>query len=121
MSNQGNFVGRIQDNWRQRAGESTTLRTELRVVPRWLVWTMLVLYLAVIATLFYLYLAEPGGIAGKTLPQVASKLLGTFVLVTVVALPVSAFVFLIGYIGADARRRGMNPVLWELIALFVPY
>jgi hypothetical protein len=30
-------------------------------------------------------------------------------------------VALIGYINADARRRGMHHVMWTLLAIFVPY
>jgi len=30
------------------------------------------------------------------------------------------FVLLVGYINADARRRGMRYVMWTLLALFIP-
>lgn len=33
---------------------------------------------------------------------------------------VGIYVLLIGYVNADARRRGMRPVLWTLLAIFVP-
>jgi hypothetical protein len=33
---------------------------------------------------------------------------------------VAAVVLLIGYINADARRRGMNYIMWTLLAIFVP-
>jgi len=33
---------------------------------------------------------------------------------------VFVFVLLIGYINADARRRGMRYVMWTLLAIFVP-
>jgi len=33
---------------------------------------------------------------------------------------VGALVLLIGYINADARRRGMRYVMWTLLAIFVP-
>ena len=32
-----------------------------------------------------------------------------------------AYALLIGYISADARRRGMRDVLWMRLAIFVPY
>jgi len=31
-----------------------------------------------------------------------------------------AFVLLVGYVFGDARRRGMNHVLWVLLAIFIP-
>ena len=32
----------------------------------------------------------------------------------------AAFVLLVGYVYADAKRRGMNHVLWTLLAIFIP-
>jgi RNA polymerase subunit RPABC4/transcription elongation factor Spt4 len=31
-----------------------------------------------------------------------------------------AFVLFIGYVGRDAKRRAMSPVLWSLVALLIP-
>ena len=31
-----------------------------------------------------------------------------------------AYVLLVGYVYGDARRRGMNRVLWTLLAIFIP-
>jgi hypothetical protein len=31
-----------------------------------------------------------------------------------------AFVLLVGYVYGDARRRGMNHVMWTLLAIFIP-
>jgi hypothetical protein len=42
-------------------------------------------------------------------------LVGGFLLVTFVV-----FFLLLGYIYADAKRRGMRPVLWLLLAFFIP-
>jgi RNA polymerase subunit RPABC4/transcription elongation factor Spt4 len=48
-------------------------------------------------------------------PAVVRTLLGLLV-GTVVA----GYVLLVGYVNRDAGRRGMSPVLWTLIAFFVP-
>ena len=32
----------------------------------------------------------------------------------------SIFILVVGYIAGDARRRGMRPVLWVLLAIFIP-
>ena len=117
MSSQGDFVGRIQDNWRQRAAERTTFRAELRVIPRWLVRVMKVLYLVAVAFVIALGIFKPEGLGAPVVVKV-------FILIAIVtggAIVVSAFVFLIGYIGADAKRRGMSPLLWVLVSLLVPY
>jgi peptidoglycan/LPS O-acetylase OafA/YrhL len=42
------------------------------------------------------------------------------VFVSLAAICFSVYVLLIGYIASDARRRGMRPVLWCLLAIFVP-
>ena len=41
-----------------------------------------------------------------------------FGLIGMVAL--SIFILIVGYIAGDARRRGMRPVLWVLLAIFIP-
>ena len=33
---------------------------------------------------------------------------------------VAIIVLLVGYVNADSRRRGMNPLLWTLLVIFVP-
>lgn len=122
MSDEGGFVGKIRNNWRQRAMERTTFRAELRVVPRWLMKLLLVLYLAALGIGFGLSVSmptlRPFGISVKPL---ALELLAVFGAVTGVAILASAFVMLLGYIGCDAKRRGMSPVLWVLVSLVVPY
>ncbi|HET7100791.1 MAG TPA: zinc ribbon domain-containing protein, partial [Terriglobia bacterium] len=64
---------------------------------------------------------EPGYVAGRTLRQMIGNELVGIGIVTAIAIPVSAFLMLIGYIGADARRRGMSGLLWVLVSLLVPY
>jgi Double zinc ribbon len=122
MSNQGDFLGRIRDNWQQRAGERTTFRAELRVIPRWPIRLLLSLYflaLAVVAGVI-LYMPEgvPHDLTGK---PVGVKLLALFGVVTGVAVVLTAVVLFYGYIWADAKRRGMSPLLWLLVSLLVPY
>jgi double zinc ribbon protein len=43
-----------------------------------------------------------------------------FLMSTIGAVALALFVLLVGYIYADARRRGMNCVLWTLLAIFIP-
>ena len=35
-------------------------------------------------------------------------------------LVLSVYIFLVGYIVGDSRRRGMRPLLWALLAIFIP-
>ena len=85
---------------------------DLRMIPRWLIGLAVVLFAAgqVGAQIFCL---DPGN---SDVPLIA--VMG---LAAGVALVVSAFLLLFGYINADAKRRGMNSTLWTLLAIFVPY
>jgi hypothetical protein len=122
MSSQGDFLGRIKDNWRQRADERTTFRTELRVIPRRLFRVLGSLYFVALAVVALVVLSGhhrvPQHLLGEPL---AIKLLAMFGIVTGAAVGISLFVCFYGYIAADAKRRGMSPVLWVLVSLLVPY
>jgi hypothetical protein len=37
-----------------------------------------------------------------------------------VMMVVSVYILLVGYIVGDSRRRGMRPLLWALLAIFIP-
>jgi hypothetical protein len=37
-----------------------------------------------------------------------------------VMLMISVYILLVGYIVGDSRRRGMRPLLWALLAIFIP-
>jgi hypothetical protein len=51
----------------------------------------------------------------------AILMLSPFFLMTLVGVAfLGAYVLLIGYVYGDARRRGMNHVLWTLLAIFIP-
>jgi hypothetical protein len=122
MSGSDQFFGRIKDNWRQRANERPTFASEFRAVPRWLLRLLCTLYVAALAIVFWVSVYMPNlPPFGITVEPLSLKLLVVFGAVTGMSICVSAFIMLLGYIGADAKRRGMSPVLWVLVSLFVPY
>jgi RNA polymerase subunit RPABC4/transcription elongation factor Spt4 len=122
MSSNDQFFGRIKDNWRQRANERPTFASEFRVVPRWLVGLLFALYAVALAIMLWISIYMPDlPPFGISVEPLALKLLAVFGAVTGIAICMSAFVMLLGYIGADAKRRGMSPVLWVLVSLLVPY
>ncbi len=43
-----------------------------------------------------------------------------FLMTLIGAVALAIFVLLVGYVYGDARRRGMNQVLWTLLAIFIP-
>ena len=95
----------------------TRFEEEWALVPAGARWTAALVALA--------FAALMGGIF--LLPAVAERdpkallILSPFFLLTLIgAVPMAAYVLLLGYVWGDARRRGMNHVLWTLLALFIP-
>jgi len=118
MSKHGDFLGRIQDNWRQRADEKTTFRAEFRVIPRRLVRVVLGLFMLGIAAGFYAGLYAPLSYIAQPL---ARRVPANLIFVMLVTAVLCAVILFYGYIAADAKRRGMSPTLWLLVSLLVPY
>jgi Double zinc ribbon len=97
--------------WRMR-NEKFRFREDIRIIPGW-VWGLAVALLVagqVIAELLHRYTAH----AGEPLLPMAGIALAA-------SLGLSFFLLLIAYVNRDAKRRGMNPVLWTMLAIFVPY
>jgi hypothetical protein len=88
-------------------------REELRVIP--VVAWLIAIVVAVCMEFLLLRFAFADDANVRNWPFLAQAGLSTFT-----ALIVAAYILLVGYIGRDARRRGMRPVLWTLIAIFVP-
>jgi RNA polymerase subunit RPABC4/transcription elongation factor Spt4 len=49
-----------------------------------------------------------------------TPLIGIFALIFLAGIPLSIYALLIGYVNADAKRRGMRYVMWTLLAIFIP-
>jgi hypothetical protein len=74
------------------------------------------IYLAYLTLMGFIWLAGPIAEGDPIHP-----ILWAWFFVTAAAgLLMVLFVLLVGYIWADARRRGMNAVLWVLLAIFIP-
>lgn len=122
MSSNDQFFGRIKDNWRQRAHEKPTFASEFRVIPQWLVTVVIGLYVLALAVVVYLTRVVPTALPDPLIgTPFLLQLLAMFGIVTGLAIFAGAFILLFGYINRDAKRRGMSPVLWTVIAIFVPY
>lgn len=91
---------------------------EWAIVPktaRWLAIFAGLCFTGLMATVFLL----PALAAGDSRAMLA--LTPIFLLtIAVGAVPLAAWVLLIGYVHADAGRRGMNALLWTLLAIFIP-
>ena len=81
------------------------LRDEFGILPRWYVFAVF-LVVGSRATLIAAVADEP---APERL--VIASVVGTLVLI---------YLLLVGYVYADAKRRGMRQIAWTLIVIFVP-
>jgi len=112
----------------RRKREHIKFRDELRIIPKWLVRTCIIVWLIAIAIACPInyynvqhhrdYFPAPD-LAGQ--PLLASLALAGVITAGIFAL--SCFLFILGYVYRDAKRRGMNPVLWTLLVLLLsgPY
>jgi RNA polymerase subunit RPABC4/transcription elongation factor Spt4 len=107
----------------RRKRETSKFTEELRVIPRWLVWTCVALYiLALIIGIFVnLHNIRTGYAVPfpelRDQPEVASVALAGAI--TAGAFVLSALLFMFGYVYRDAKRRGMNPALWTIVVLIL--
>jgi len=89
---------------------------EWALVPDGARWTAVLVTLAYVALMAGIFLLPP--LAGHD-PKALLVLSPFFLLTLVGAVPIAIYVLLVGYVFGDARRRGMNHVLWTLLAIFI--
>jgi hypothetical protein len=89
---------------------------ELKIIPR------PALIIAVVAALLVPFAALSFVVVVRMQPTHGSLAWVPFAALAGVAvmLMLSVYVLLVGYIVGDARRRGMRPLLWALLAIFIP-
>ena len=90
---------------------------EFALVPEGARWTAALVCLAVTALMGALFLLPGLAERNGTALLVMSPL---FLLSLIGVAFLGAYVLLVGYVFGDARRRGMNRVLWTLLAIFIP-
>lgn len=94
---------------------------EFRIVPRWLIVLVILLFLVAQAIAFMVNMdaARHGGTMFppdlQNDPATASVALAG--VVTAVSLVMATLIFLVGYVNRDAKRRGMNSALWTLLVI----
>jgi len=90
---------------------STRFMDEVRIISPWAFYIALFIFLLLVTVVG---IVPP--LADKQAPPMPLMLLmGAFV-----GSILASFVLLIGYVNRDAGRRGMNRVLWTLLAIFIP-
>lgn len=93
-----------------KSDKHTRFSDELRFIPQWakIVATLVLISIPIVFTVVIGY--DP-----KAPPFWARVCMGA-----VCGIFLSLYTLLIGYVNRDAGRRGMNRVVWTLLAMFVP-
>jgi len=107
----------------RRKKEKLRFWDEFRIIPRWLVWIVVVKF-AIAETIAFLVnrwnFVHGSGIFPPELhdePVLAYLALAGIVLA--VSLVVATLIFLVAYVNRDASRRGMNSALWTFLVLLL--
>jgi RNA polymerase subunit RPABC4/transcription elongation factor Spt4 len=83
---------------------------EIKIVPTW-AWILAAIGFVCMQFVFNVVLARQSDAP----PPWGRALLGILV-----GLVLGCFLLFIGYINRDAKRRGMSPVLWTIVAILIP-
>jgi hypothetical protein len=105
----------------RRKRERLRFWEEFKIVPRWLIWTVVVLYLLAVAIAVTVNL-NPALHDGDMFPPELRDhpVVQSFALagiVTAASFFFAFFIFLVGYVNRDAKRRGMNSALWTFLVV----
>jgi Cyanate permease len=108
----------------RRNREKTRFRDELRIIPKWLIVALIVVFLGVqagclIGNLGFKAMSSPHGEVWPYPNDPALSGLAVAGIVTAASIPLSAFFLLVGYVNRDARRRGMNSTLWTILVVIL--
>jgi hypothetical protein len=106
----------------RRTREKTRFRDELRIIPKWLIVTVIVLFVIAqvaffIANFYAHALSTPQGELWPVPNIPALSVLSVAGIVTAAAIPLAALFLAFGYVNRDAKRRGMNSALWTILVV----
>jgi len=109
----------------RRKKENLRFWEEFRLVPTWLKVLVALLYVVAMVIAITVNLAQAHNPNGNDMfppdlrydPVLASLALAG--IVTAMSLFMAVFIFMIAYVNRDAKRRGMNYVLWTLLVLIL--
>jgi len=93
-----------------RNDTQTGLGAEIRIVPSW-AWVLA--GIVIVAAQWFFNVAVARHANGP--PAWARPLLGLLA-----GIAAGCYLIFIGYINRDAKRRGMSPILWTLVAVLIP-
>jgi hypothetical protein len=107
----------------RRKTERPRFRDELKVIPRWLIWTCAALYSVALVIVLAINFSglnlqiRPHDLQDRPLLS-ALALAG---MVTGIALVLSTWLMALGYVYRDAKRRDLNPFLWTILCMLLSW
>jgi len=122
----------MSDAWNQRLRmirfrrkrERSTFREELRIIPKWLVWTCVGLYIlaliiGITVNLHNMHIGDDIFPDNSLRGEPFLSCLGLAGVITLAALFLSPLILTLGYVYRDAERRGMNAGLWTILVMIL--
>jgi hypothetical protein len=107
----------------RRKREHSSFWQELKVIPRWLVRAVLTLYVLALIIGISVNISQMNSGGPSFPPEMQNQpLLASLAMagvITGVALAFSIWLFMLGYVYRDAKRRGMSPGLWTVLVLIL--
>jgi double zinc ribbon protein len=106
----------------RRKKENLRFWQEFKLVPRWLIWTVVVLYFlaqGIGQIVLHVQLASGESPWPELQGNPAAASLALIGIITGVSLCLAILIFMVGYVNQDAKRRGMNNTLWTLLVLIL--
>jgi len=106
----------------RRTREKTRFRDELRIIPKWLIVMVIVLFLIAqvaffIANIYAHALSTPQGELWPVPNYPALSVLSVAGIVTAASILLGSLLLAFGYVNRDAKRRGMNSALWTILVM----
>src|SRR6266852_4691625 len=109
----------------RRKKEKSRFVDEFRLVPRWLIALVVVVFVVaqVVAVFVNLSLLATGGEtwAPELRNNPVASTAGLTGIITLGSAFMAAYIFLIAYVNRDAKRRGMMSGLWTLLVLILSW
>jgi ABC-type Fe3+ transport system permease subunit len=108
----------------RRTRERTRFRDELKIIPKWLIVTVIVLFLAAevgffLGNVVFHQMSSPSGEVFPFPNNVPQSIVSVFIMVLVGSICLATFIFAVGYVNRDAKRRNMNSALWTIFVVLL--
>jgi hypothetical protein len=115
----GSFNERMRLIRLRKKKEKLRFWDEFRIIPRWLIVLVILLFLAaqVIALLVNLMVDKDQIFPPELQSEPALASLALAAIITGVSLVLGSLILLVAYVNRDAKRRGMNSALWTLLVI----